>query len=55
MQGTSLPSYLRDTGLLGLYEVECSGDIFAVKKNRKTVNGEETIDGMLILESLGAA
>lgn len=53
MQGTydRIRDYLRDKGLLGLYELECAGDKLSVRKNRKAINWEETIDGMLMLET----
>lgn len=43
--------YLRDRTLLGLYEVELIGDRLSVKKNRKALAWEETIDGVLMLET----
>jgi transposase len=43
--------YLRDRNLLSLYEVELAGDELTVKKNRKALGWEETIDGVLMLET----
>lgn len=43
--------YLRDRNLLGLYDVELAGGKLSVKKNRKALNWEATIDGMLMLET----
>jgi transposase len=43
--------YLRDRNLLGLYEVDLAGDKLTVKKNRKSLAWEETIDGILMLET----
>jgi len=43
--------YLRDKGLLSLYEIEGAGGKLSVKKNRKAINWEETIDGVLMLET----
>lgn len=42
---------LRDRNLLGLYELEVAGERLSVKKNRKALAWEETIDGMLMLET----
>jgi transposase len=43
--------YLRDHNLLKFYHVEIAGDQVTVKKNRKALNWEATIDGMLLLET----
>lgn len=43
--------YLRDRNLLGMYEVDLTGDKLSVKKNRKALAWEETIDGVLMLET----
>jgi hypothetical protein len=43
--------YLRDRNLLGLYDVELAGESLSVKKNRKALAWEETIDGVLMLET----
>jgi transposase len=43
--------YLRDHNLLKLYHVEITGNQVTVKKNRKALNWEGTIDGMLLLET----
>ena len=53
LQGTydRIRDYLRDKGLLGLYDLEITGDKLAIKKNRKALNWEETIDGVLMLET----
>ena len=53
LQGTydRVRDYLRDKGLLGLYDVENTGGKLTIKKNRKALNWEETIDGMLMLET----
>lgn len=52
-QGTydRIRDYLRDRNLLGLYEVDLAGDKLSVKKNRKALDWEETIDGVLMLET----
>lgn len=52
-QGTydRIRDYLRDRNLLGLYEVELAGGQLSVKKNRKALAWEETIDGVLMLET----
>lgn len=52
-QGTydRIRDYLRDRNLLGLYEVELAGGQLTVKKNRKALAWEETIDGVLMLET----
>ena len=52
-QGTydRIRDYLRDRNLLGLYEVNLTGDTLSVKKNRKALAWEETIDGVLMLET----
>jgi transposase len=53
VQGTydRIRDYLRDHGLLGLYDLEVAGGSVSVKKNRKALSWEETIDGMLMLET----
>jgi transposase len=43
--------YLRDKGLLSLYELDCNNGKLTIKKNRKAINWEETIDGILMLET----
>ncbi|HEX9595342.1 MAG TPA: IS1634 family transposase, partial [Anaerolineales bacterium] len=43
--------YLRDRNLLGLYDVELAGGKLSIKKNRKALAWEETIDGVLMLET----
>lgn len=43
--------YLRDRNLLSLYDVDLADGKLTVKKNRKALNWEETIDGMLMLET----
>jgi transposase len=43
--------YLRDKGLLSLYELDCNNGKLSIKKNRKAINWEETIDGILMLET----
>jgi transposase len=52
-QGTydRVRDYLRDRNLLGLYEVTLSGDKLSIKKNRQALGWEETIDGVLMLET----
>lgn len=52
-QGTydRIRDYLRDHNLLGLYEVELAGGQLSVKKNRKALAWEDTIDGVLMLET----
>lgn len=52
-QGTydRIRDYLRDHGLLSLYEVECAGDQVIVRKNKKTLAWEGQIEGMLMLET----
>jgi len=52
-QGTCdrIRDYLRDRNLLGLFDVELAGGKLSVKKNRKALTWEETIDGMLMLET----
>lgn len=53
VQGTydRIRDYLRDRHLLSLYELEVTGNRLSVKKNRKALAWEETIDGMLMLET----
>lgn len=53
VQGTydRIRDYLRDRNLLKLYDLEASGERLSVKKNRKALSWEETIDGMLMLET----
>lgn len=57
VQGTydRIRDYLRDKGLLGLYEIECGSSKLSVRKNRKAITWEETIDGMLMLETTDQA
>jgi transposase len=43
--------YLRDKNLLGLYHLELCGNELSVTKDRKALNWEESIDGMLLLET----
>jgi transposase len=52
-QGTydRIRDYLRDRNLLSLYDVELAGEKLTVKKNRKTLAWEDTIDGVLMLET----
>lgn len=52
-QGTydRIRDYLRDKGLQGLYDIEIAAGKLTVRKNRKALNWEETIDGMLMLET----
>jgi len=52
-QGTydRIRDYLRDRNLLSLYEVELANSKLSVKKNQKARTWEETIDGMLMLET----
>jgi transposase len=52
-QGTydRIRDYLRDHNLQGLYEVKLDGEKLSVKKNRKALSWEETIDGVLMLET----
>jgi transposase len=53
VQGTydRIRDYLRDRNLLGIYDLEVAGGRLSVKKNRKALSWEETIDGMLMLET----
>ena len=53
IQGTydRIRDYLRDRNLLGHYDLEIVGCRLSVKKNRKALSWEETIDGMLMLET----
>lgn len=53
LQGTydRIRDYLRDRSLLGLYDVEFADGILSVRKNRKALAWEETIDGVLMLET----
>jgi len=53
LQGTydRVRDYLRNKGLLGLYDVENTGGKLTIRKNRKALNWEEMIDGMLMLET----
>lgn len=53
LQGTydRIRDYLRDKGLLSLYDLDSANGKLSVKKNRKALNWEETIDGMLMLET----
>jgi len=52
-QGTydRIRDYLRDRNLLGLYEIELTNGKLSVKKNQKARTWEDTIDGMLMLET----
>lgn len=52
-QGTydRIRDYLRDRNLIGLYEIELNGGKFSVKKNQKARMWEDTIDGILMLET----
>jgi transposase len=52
-QGTydRIRDYLRDHNLLCLYDVELVGGKLSVTRNRKALAWEETIDGMLMLET----
>jgi len=52
-QGTydRIRDYLRDKGLLSQYQMEIIGDKVAVKADKKARDWEETIDGMLFLET----
>jgi transposase len=52
-QGTydRIRDYLRDRNLLGLYDVELAGGNLSVRKNRKALAWEVTIDGVLMLET----
>jgi len=52
-QGTydRIRDYLRDRNLLNLYDVELVGEKLTVKKNRKALDWEDTIDGVLMLET----
>ncbi len=52
-QGTydRIRDYLRDRNLLSLYDVELAGEKLTVKKNRKALAWEDTIDGVLMLEA----
>lgn len=43
--------YLRDKGLLSLYDLDCNNGQLKIKKNRKAIIWEETIDGILMLET----
>ena len=53
IQGTydRIRDYLRDRNLLSLYEVDVVDGKLTSKKNRKALAWEETIDGMLMLET----
>lgn len=52
-QGTydRIRDYLRDKGLLSLYDLDSAQGKLSVKKNRTALTWEETIDGMLMLET----
>jgi transposase len=52
-QGTydRIRDYLRDKGLLSLYQLEINGDKVTAKADKKARDWEETIDGMLLLET----
>ena len=53
VQGTydRIRDYLRDRHLLGLYEMDLAGSTLSVKKHRKSLAWEKTIDGVLMLET----
>lgn len=55
-QGTydRIRDYLRDHGLLGLYEVRKAGDGVEVGKNGQALQWEDEIDGMLLVETTDA-
>jgi transposase len=52
-QGTydRIRDYLRDHALLSWYHVELANGMVTVKKNRKALNWEATVDGVLLLET----
>ena len=52
-QGTydQIRDYLRDHRLLQWYEVELTDGLLSVKKKRKVLNWEATVDGVLLLET----
>jgi transposase len=52
-QGTydRIRDYLRDRNLLRWYNVELTNSTLSVKKNRKALNWEATVDGILLLET----
>jgi transposase len=52
-QGTydRIRDYLRDRTILKLYHLELCGDRLTIRKNRKALNWEDRIDGMLLLET----
>src|SRR3989304_8682626 len=54
-QGTydKIRDYLRDKNLLSFYTMEIQGDEVLVASNKEARKGEETIDGMLLLETTG--
>jgi len=56
-QGTydRIRDYLRDKGLLSLYQMEVNGDKVIVKQDRKAREWEDTIDGMLLMETTDQA
>ena len=43
--------YLRDHNLLRWYQVELADETLSLKKNRKALNWEATVDGVLLLET----
>ena len=52
-QGTydRIRDYLRDHNLLRWYELELANETLSLKKNRKALNWEATVDGVLLLET----
>ena len=56
-QGTydRIRDYLRDKGLLSLYQMEVNGDKVTVKPDKKAREWEDTIDGMILLETTDQA
>jgi transposase len=52
-QGTydRIRDYLRDRNLLRWYQVELDNGVISLKKNRKALNWEATVDGILLLET----
>lgn len=57
VQGTydRVRDYLRDRNLLGFYVLNCTEDTLTVHKDREALAWEETIDGVLLLETTDAA
>jgi len=47
--------HLRDRNLLGLYQLKRTGDTVTATKNKKTLEWEKKIDGMLVLETTDLA